>query len=137
MDKPIKSLSYRKNFVLDTKQPHIRWNVEFSKDKHLDDIKANYFFFVNYRNPERILRNIENQFKNFSFGFPFERLPNDLSGKVAGTMNEYVFANYSASQGLVKFNFGWTNLPVIRDDKLSNYYQKNWDIRKYVLSLVE
>jgi len=137
MDKEIKNLRYDKNFVINPKEPHIRWNVELSDDKHFDDVKANYFFFVNYRNPEVILRSIEKQFKDFSFGFPFERLPNDLKGKVAGTVNQYLFANYQASQGSVKFNFGWTKMPVILDNRLSNYYRKEWDIKKYILGLVE
>lgn len=137
MDKPIQELRYKKNFVHDSKLPHIRWNLESSKeDKEFDDSMADYFFFINYRNPEKILKDIEKQFRDFSFGFSFNKV-NELDGRVAGTVNNYIFANYQASQGPVKFSFGWTNLPVIRDEKLSNYYQKKWDIKKYVLSLVK
>lgn len=135
--KKLKSLIHDRNILIDSKLPHIRWNLEPSEEREMDNKKIDYFFFVNYRNPEKVLRDIEEQFRDFSLGFSFERVNDYPARLVKGTVNSWIFANYVAAQGPDKFNFSWTKLPIVRDNKLSKHYRKNWDIFEYVQSLVE
>ena len=77
------------------KLDHIRWNFEPAKkgEADFDTPKMIYAFFIKYRNPEIIHNKILESFCQGDFHPTIEEIFK-YSGKVKGTVNEYLLVGY-------------------------------------------
>jgi hypothetical protein len=128
----------RKNFLKDKRMSQIRYNLEMAElgEDHFEDPKLIYSFFIIHRNPELILNKILEQFSKGDFHPVLEPLPK-MKGKVSGTVNEYVFANYYSDKKLENLSFEFTSIPYFKDGNLTNKYRKKDGLLKYLSQFID
>jgi len=106
-----------------------------TEEFHGHDNRARYRILVKFRNPMNLVKKFEDQFTDFEFGTAIEPHYGDVT-PIPGTVHSYVLADFLVSRSPGKLDWGWTNLPVVKDKNLIEGYVKGRSVEKYVEDLM-